>query len=47
MTPLTDFLRRGALPKDRKEAERLKALASKYVLRGEALYKREYSTPLL
>ena len=47
MTPLTDFLRRGVLHEDRKEAERLKALASKYVLRGQALYKRGYSTPLL
>jgi hypothetical protein len=47
MAPLTDFLRRGALPEDRKEVERLKALASKYVLRGEALCKRGYSMPLL
>ena len=48
MTPLTDFLRGGILLEDRKEAERLKALTSKYVLRGETLYKRGYSTnPLL
>ena len=45
ITPITIFLRR--LPEDSKEAEKLKALTSKYVLRGEVLYEHGYSTPIL
>ena len=47
MDSIVEFLRRGELPGDRKEADKLRALASKYTLRDGVLYKRGYSTPLL
>lgn len=46
-TSIVKFLRTGALPSNRGEAQKLKLRASRYTLIGELLYKRSFTLPYL
>ncbi|KAL0416564.1 UNVERIFIED_CONTAM: hypothetical protein Slati_3488300 [Sesamum latifolium] len=46
-TPIVRFLREGTLPKDFKEARKMKIRSAWFVLIDGDLYKRGFSSPLL
>ncbi|XP_077217905.1 uncharacterized protein LOC143852409 [Tasmannia lanceolata] len=47
MEPIIQYLKDGTLPEDIKEAWRITAKSTLYILKGEVLYKRSFSWPLL
>ncbi|XP_074346612.1 uncharacterized protein LOC141685408 [Apium graveolens] len=47
MTPLRNFLEKGILPPDRKDALKIKYRASNYTIINERMYRRSVSQPLL
>ncbi|XP_077250484.1 uncharacterized protein LOC143889954 [Tasmannia lanceolata] len=47
MDPIIQYLKDGTLPEDRKEARRITVKSALYILKGEVLYKRSFSWPLL
>jgi ribonuclease HI len=47
MTPLVKFLTTGAMPEDKKAAEKLKRRAAHYVMIGDDLYRKSLSMPYL
>ncbi|XP_074363341.1 uncharacterized protein LOC141703805 [Apium graveolens] len=47
MTPLRNFLEKGILPPDRKEALKIKYRASSYTIINGRMYRRSVSQPLL
>ncbi|KAL0434404.1 UNVERIFIED_CONTAM: Polyprotein P3 [Sesamum latifolium] len=47
MTPIIRFLTEGLLPKDSKEAGKIKLRSARFVMIDRSLYKRGFSSPLL
>ena len=47
MTPVTQYLKDGVLPEDKKKARLLKLKVARYTLYDDQLYKKGFSTPLL
>ena len=47
MMPLVAYLKRGVVPENKEEARKLRSLAPKYTIRGDTLFKRGHSMPLL
>ncbi|RDY09020.1 Retrovirus-related Pol polyprotein, partial [Mucuna pruriens] len=47
MTPILDYLKKGAVPEDPKEALKTTKEATKYTILGQQLYRRGFSFPLL
>ncbi|RDY09050.1 Retrovirus-related Pol polyprotein, partial [Mucuna pruriens] len=47
MTPILDYLQKGAVPEDPKEALKTTKEATKYTILGQQLYRRGFSFPLL
>ncbi|KAL0408188.1 UNVERIFIED_CONTAM: hypothetical protein Sradi_1753200 [Sesamum radiatum] len=46
-TPIVHFLTEGILPKDHKEARKVKVRSARFIMIGGDLYKRGFSSPLL
>ena len=44
---ITQYLKNGNLPEDKKEARKIKMRSARYTLSGDTLYKRGYTLPLL
>ena len=47
MTPITEYLLNGSLPKNSKERKKLLRKASRYIVQDGQLYRRGFSMPLL
>lgn len=47
MTPFKDYLLNGALPKSRNEARKLLRKITRFLMKGDTLYRRGFSAPLL
>ena len=47
MDPILSYIRDGILPKDRKQARKLKCRAARYTLLDGVLYRRGFTLPLL
>ena len=46
-TPIVQYLQRGILPSDTKEARKIRTRAMRYIVMNQELYRRGYSCPLL
>ena len=47
MNPIISYLRDGVLPPDKLRAQKIRALASRYTMIDEVLYRRGYTLPFL
>jgi len=47
MAPIIQFLKFNALSSDKAEAKNLKYKSARYIMQGDSLYKRGFSTPLM
>jgi hypothetical protein len=47
MTPITDFISKGTLPQEQKDARRIRRTAQRFELRDSILYRRSFLQPWL